>query len=93
MSSSRALACGCPVIATDVSDNAVVAPDGRVGRIVPPGDEKALGGRDRADAERRDFPRERRPGSAAGGVETEFSTAKMAAKMMAVYAEALTLRR
>jgi len=31
----ESMACGIPIVATDVADNAVVAPDGKVGRIVP----------------------------------------------------------
>lgn len=35
----ESMACGVPIVGTDASDNAVLAPDGRVGLIVPLGDE------------------------------------------------------
>jgi glycosyltransferase involved in cell wall biosynthesis len=38
----ESMACGCPVIATDVADNAIVVPNRRVGLIVPLGDPPAL---------------------------------------------------
>jgi glycosyltransferase involved in cell wall biosynthesis len=40
----ESLACGCPVIVTDVADNALICPDGQVGRVVPSGDHAALSG-------------------------------------------------
>jgi glycosyltransferase involved in cell wall biosynthesis len=88
----ESMACGCPVIATDVSDNAMVAPDGKVGRIVPSGDVAAL---EAAIAQLLDDGESRRKyaGEARRWVESEFSTAKMAAKMVSVYREALAARR
>jgi glycosyltransferase involved in cell wall biosynthesis len=38
----ESMACGVPVVATNVSDNALVVPDGEVGCIVPDGDDAAL---------------------------------------------------
>jgi glycosyltransferase involved in cell wall biosynthesis len=38
----ESMACGVPVVATDVSDNAIVAPDGQVGYIVPYDDDVAM---------------------------------------------------
>jgi len=86
----ESLACGCPVVATDVSDNAMVAPTGEVGEIVPSGDEAALAAaleRLLGDAELRN----RYAGKARAWVEREFSTAAMAAKMVRVYQEARRL--
>jgi glycosyltransferase involved in cell wall biosynthesis len=88
----ESMACGCPVIATDVSDNAMVAPDGRVGRIVPSGDEEALAA---AIAQMLDDAALRRSYAEAArrwAVE-EFSTARMAGKMVAVYQEAAQRRQ
>jgi glycosyltransferase involved in cell wall biosynthesis len=41
----ESMACGVPVIATDVSDNALVIPDGVTGFIVPSGSEERLAAR------------------------------------------------
>jgi glycosyltransferase involved in cell wall biosynthesis len=38
----EAMACGIPVVATDVADNASIVPDGRVGFVVPSGNEELL---------------------------------------------------
>lgn len=38
----ESLACGCPVVVTDVADNALIVPDRHVGRVVPSGDHAAL---------------------------------------------------
>jgi glycosyltransferase involved in cell wall biosynthesis len=38
----ESMACGVPVVCTDVSDNAIVVPDGKVGFVVPLGDSEAL---------------------------------------------------
>ena len=37
----ESLACGVPVVATAVSDTAMILPDGRAGYVVPPDDETA----------------------------------------------------
>jgi glycosyltransferase involved in cell wall biosynthesis len=39
----EAMACGVPVVVTDVSDNRTLVPDGRVGFVVPPNDAAAFG--------------------------------------------------
>jgi glycosyltransferase involved in cell wall biosynthesis len=39
------MACGVPVIATDVADNALIILDGKTGFVVPPGDHEAAAAR------------------------------------------------
>ena len=41
----ESMACGVPVVATDVSDNRDLVPDGEVGYVVPSNDERALAAR------------------------------------------------
>ena len=80
----ESMACGVPVVATDVADNALVAPDGRVGYIVPYDDDEAM-------AERilqlfADDDARRRLGSGAREwVEREFSLDALMHKTLAVY--------
>ncbi|MEQ1579234.1 MAG: glycosyltransferase [Steroidobacteraceae bacterium] len=87
----ESMACGCPVVATDVSDNGIVAPDGKVGRIVPSMDQKALADalcELLANAElRRAYGRNARLWA-----EQEFAVPVMAGRMLAVYREALDLQ-
>ncbi|GIK23726.1 MAG: hypothetical protein BroJett005_31400 [Ignavibacteriota bacterium] len=87
----ESMSCGVPVVATDVADNAAIAPDGRVGFIVPLGDAGALA--DRLLRLIEDGELRRRCGAAARRwVESEFSTARLAEKTGTVYREALALR-
>ncbi|GMU37473.1 MAG: glycosyltransferase [Phycisphaerae bacterium] len=87
----ESMSCGVPVVATDVADNAAIAPDGRVGFIVPLGDAGVLA--DRLLRLIEDGELRRRCGAAARAwVESEFSTARLAEKTGAVYREALALR-
>ncbi len=80
----EAMACGTPVVATDVADNAAVAPDGQVGYIVPFGDVDALTNRlERLllDVETRHaFGR-----AARAWVSCEFSTDRLVEQMSAAY--------
>ena len=84
----ESMACGVPVIATDVSDNALVVPDGRTGFIVPLDDPAAL-------AERMwrllTTPRLRDEmgASARVWVEAEFSPDRLAQKTEAVFRGAI----
>jgi glycosyltransferase involved in cell wall biosynthesis len=84
----ESMACGVPVIATQVSDNAQIIPDGRAGYIVPLGDEAALGERIcqllQDNALRRQMGKEARD-----WVESEFSIARLADKTARVYQDAL----
>lgn len=87
----ESMACGVPVIATAVSDNAEIVPDGHAGVIVPLDAPETLAGRVAAllsDGERRDAMGR----AAREWVVREFSTARLAEKTEAVYREALALR-
>ncbi len=87
----ESMACGVPVVATNVSDNALIVPDGRAGFIVPLGDERALA--DRLERTLTDSPLRQAMGcSARAWVEREFSTRRLAEKTEAVYREWLGLR-
>ena len=84
----ESMACGVPLVATDVSDNKYVIPDGQVGYLVSLGDEKKLTDRImkllgdevlRCTMGRR----------ARNWAETEFSLVKMAQRMADVYMYAM----
>jgi glycosyltransferase involved in cell wall biosynthesis len=84
----ESMACGIPVIATQVSDNSQIIPDGRVGYLIPLGDEVALC--DRICQLLEDSPRRRQMGQQARAwVEAEFSIACLADKTALVYQDAL----
>lgn len=88
----ESMACGVPVVATAVSDNAQVVPDGQVGYIVPLGDDAAMA--DRLSRLLEDNAlRQEMSGRARAWVEQEFSTVRLAQKTEAVYAEVLSLKR
>ena len=83
----ESLACGVPVVATDVGDNAYIVP-GAAGALVPRGDAAALA----AEIEAMIFspPRARAKGAAGRAwVEREFSTAALAERTARVYEELL----
>ena len=86
------MACGVPVVATDVSDNAFVVPDGQAGFVVPYDDDAAMAERVSGLLER---PEERRQMGLASRewVEREFSLARLGEKTAAVYHEVLARRR
>jgi glycosyltransferase involved in cell wall biosynthesis len=88
----ESMSCGVPVVATDVSDNSYIVPQGETGFIVPAGDAGALTRRivellRDADARRRLGARARE------WVLREFSSEALAAKTAAVYEEALARKR
>jgi glycosyltransferase involved in cell wall biosynthesis len=84
----ESMACGVPVVASDISDNAHVVPDGRVGFVVPLGDVAML--TQRTFELLSDTVRRTTMGQAARRwVATEFSTAALVQRTAAIYTEAL----
>ena len=84
----ESMAGGVPVIATQVSDNAQIIPDGRVGYVIPLGDEVALC--ERICQLLEDNVRCRQMGrEARAWVESEFSMARLVDKTTRVYQDAL----
>jgi glycosyltransferase involved in cell wall biosynthesis len=84
----ESMACGVPVVATDVADNSLIVQDGLTGFIVPKGDVQSVADRLRQLLSGRD---ERRRMGAAGRawVASEFSTETLARRTEAIYAQAL----
>lgn len=87
----ESLACGVPVVATNVSDNAYIVPDGRVGFIVPPGDAAALAQRI-VELLTDTQLRARLGRQARQWMIDEFSVTRLAEKTAAVYVEAYHIR-
>lgn len=87
----ESMACGVPVIASNVSDNAYIVPDGKVGYVVGLNDENALADRvsrillDRALGVEMST-------NARVWVSSEFSCPRLAEKTVSVYREAVDLR-
>lgn len=87
----ESMACGTPVVASNVSDNAYIIPDGRAGFIVPVNDEAALA--DRVSRLLLDGSLQNQIArQARDWVCAEFSCSRLAEKTVAVYREALALR-
>lgn len=88
----EAMACGLPVVATDVGENARLVVDGKTGSIVPPGDPESLGAAIAAYC--RSPERIRDEGlEARRRVEREYTLERMVAGYQAVYDRCLgTLR-
>ena len=88
----ESMACAVPVVATNVSDNAYVVPDGRVGYVVPLGDEAAMAERICLllgdETLRRDMGQRGR-----AWIEREFSTAQLARNTETIYLDALDCKR
>lgn len=88
----ESMASGIPIVATDVSDNAYVIPEGRAGYVIPSGDEAALA--DRICRLLGDIPLARRMGDQARTwILEEFSCKRLAEKTADAYEEFLALRR
>ena len=84
----ESMACGVPVVATDVSDNALIIPEGRAGYVVPLDDEQEL-----ADCIWRVLCdpglRQRMGRDAREWVVENFSSARLTTKTETVYRDAL----
>lgn len=84
----ESMACGVPIVATDVADNSLIAPDGKVGFIVPLDDHAILAERIvrllRDNCLRKQFGENARK-----WVSSEFSCMRLAEKTADVYDEAL----
>jgi len=87
----ESMACGVPVVATDVSDNRAIVPNGEVGFIVPSGDHRQLRDRILELLENVDL-RGRMSRRARDWAVQTFSTQQLAARTLAVYREAIALR-
>jgi glycosyltransferase involved in cell wall biosynthesis len=88
----ESLSSGVPVVATAVSDTAMILPDGRAGYVVPPGDERAMS--ERIGALLGDAALKARMGQAAREwILREFSGERLAAKTGDVYRRELQLQR
>ncbi len=88
----ESMACGVPVVATDVADNAIVVPEGRVGYVVPYDDDRAMAGRV-VQLLSDDDARRSLGASARAWVAGEFSLSVLQRKTIAVYAKVLQRRR
>lgn len=87
----ESMACGVPVVATDVADNAYIVPQGRGGHVVPLDDDAAMA--DRMLELIADERRRNAMGAAAREwVVAEFSAGRMAEKTVSVYREVLRRR-
>lgn len=88
----ESMASGVPVVATNVSDNSYVIPDGKAGFIVPSGDEVALADRLMRllgnEALRKELGR-----NARAWVMSEFTGKRLAEKTADVYDEAVGLKK
>lgn len=87
----ESMACGVPVVATDVSDNSYVVSAGGGGHVVPLGDERAMADRI-CDLILDEASRREKGRLAREWVEKEFSLARLAEKSMQVYLECLGQR-
>ena len=87
----ESMACGVPVVATDVSDNRLIIPEGRAGFIVPLNDEACLADRICRLFED-DSLRSQMSETAREWVTAEFSGRRLAEKTADVYEELLQSR-
>jgi glycosyltransferase involved in cell wall biosynthesis len=84
----ESMACGVPVVVTDVADNRLIVPDGEVGFVVPLGDEDALAAR-LVEVLSQPGLRARMRAQARSWVESRFSTDRLATRTEAIYREGL----
>ena len=84
----ESMACGVPVIATDVSDNSMIIPDGKTGFIVPLGNQNILAEKIIELIENNEL-RKSFAETARDWVEKEFSTTSLAKKTETVYLQQL----
>ena len=84
----ESMACGVPVVATAVSDNAYVVREGETGYLVPVDDPERYSGR-LLELARDARLRDRLGAAARRWMESEFSGARLAAKTEAVYRDVL----
>jgi len=88
----ESMACGIPVVVTNVADNALIVPDGKVGYVVPFDDDKAMADRLlRLLANRQTY--QEMSEAARSWVELEFSIAALHRKTVAVYRRILQRKR
>jgi glycosyltransferase involved in cell wall biosynthesis len=87
----ESMACGVPVVATNVSDNAYIVPDGRAGFVVELNDEEAMANR-LGRLLKDEALRTSMSNAARDWVLQEFSCARLAEKTLAVYREAIQMR-
>lgn len=88
----EAMACGLPVVATDVGGNPELVVEGETGALVPPGDPDAMAGALRRYIDDPDLIA--RHGTAARArAEAEFALDVMAGRYLAVYDRLLAKRR
>jgi glycosyltransferase involved in cell wall biosynthesis len=87
----ESMACGVPVVATDVSDNRELVPDGEVGFIVPSGDIRQLRDRILLLLESQSL-RERMARRAREWVVQQFSSQRLAERTATVYREAISIK-
>lgn len=86
----ESLACACPVVVTDVSDNALIVPDGQVGCVVPSGDHEALAQAILGILAAPPARRAQLAANARSWAVREFSLASMSANMTRVYRDLVT---
>lgn len=84
----ESMACGIPVIATDVSDNSYVIPDGKAGFIINLGDDETLAERINRFIEDRELL-QRMKEDARNWMLKEFSTKRLAEKTESIYRDCL----
>jgi glycosyltransferase involved in cell wall biosynthesis len=85
----ESMACGVPVVITDVADNRLIVPDGEAGYVVPLGDAEMLA--DRLKALLADEPLRTRMGrTAREWIERRFSSERLAERTEVIYRKALS---